>query len=141
LPTYLWGDVIRLTTEVEHAGNLGDAWAVFTRVDEQGRTHGPTFMVDAVSVQEIRRYEDRTVSTVVLEGRVLREHHIPGVYELTAVHGLPMGVRKEQARGAWELGTRSGVRLRIEGLPQDAEAEVRFARLERPTNEQRFYDR
>jgi hypothetical protein len=77
----------------------------------------------------------------VFEGRVLRERHVLGVYELTALHGLPMGVHREQTRGAWELGTRSGVRLRIEALPQDPEAEVRFARLERPTNEQRFYDR
>jgi len=85
LPTYLWGDTIRLRLMVEHEVNLTDVWAIF-------RKEGETFefwlkLPDSYNQRLMEWHGGRRISEVTLEAKVDRSHQLPGDYVLMAVRG------------------------------------------------------
>lgn len=140
---YFYGDKISLVTEVQHAGNLGDARAVFTREEEEGAVNRPAFGIDAVEIAELRRIGDhRTTTKIRFEGTVTEEEHMPGVFDLSELYGLSLELDRDEAqRGSWwNMGpVPEGIRVRILECPQDREPYVYYASLGRPDNDKRFY--
>jgi hypothetical protein len=87
IPTYLWGDTIRLRMEVEHEENLVAVWAIF-------RKEGETFefwlrLRTSYNLRLMEWHGERRISEVILESTVDRSNQLPGTYDLMAVRAIP----------------------------------------------------
>jgi hypothetical protein len=134
LPTYLWGDTIKLRMEIEHEANMTDVWAIFRK---EGDT--PEFRLtlpDSYALHLVEWHGVKRISQVTLESKVDRADHLPGDYVLVAVRGtprFPVGASRVQAGDYLEFDVPEGVRLQIAEPPPASKPRVAFYKFEAPS--------
>lgn len=138
LPVYLPGDTIRFTIELEHDINLGDAWARFSRREEQEGVDRFPIWLDLAEIEEVQRVGNKLTSILIFDGSVSVENSLPGVYELDVMRGLPFGVQRSANRPGFELGLPERVALRIAEHPSEPDIQIRYWGLGWPENTHRY---
>lgn len=124
MQTFFIGDTVSFDVELAHNFYLGDAWALFRRREEAEIANRPVIPLDAAAIREIRRFGTEILSRVEFEVALSKRRHIPGVYDLEGIRGLP----PETPRGAMngiELGAPE-VSFRVVGPPDQPSARVQF---------------
>ena len=134
IPTYLWGDTIRLRMEVEHEENLVAVWAIF-------RKEGETFefwlrLRTSYNLRLMEWHGERRISEVILESTVDRSNQLPGTYDLMAVRATPrppLEGSRRPAGGYLEFDFPEGVRLRVAEPPFASRPRVAFYEFQPPS--------
>ena len=127
IPTYLWGDTIRLRMEVEHEENLVAVWAIFRK---EGETFEFTLRLrTSFNLRLMEWHGKRRISEACLEGEV-RLDTLPGDYELVAVRGTSVGAQSAQGL---EFDIPEGVRLRVAEPPPASRPRVAFYEFQPPS--------
>jgi hypothetical protein len=88
-PVYLPGDRIYLRLRVAHKVNLGSVWAVFRRLPERGEALSDPYITLPGKHYSVSRAGEVRTSEVCFEKELSRAQHLPGDYELEAVHAYP----------------------------------------------------
>ena len=134
LPTYLWGDTIRLRMEIEHEANLAHVWAVFRK--EEDTFEFELNLPGSHALHLMEWQGARRISQATLEANVERAYQLPGDYVLMAVRGIPR-YRAESRGGAsgdyLEFHFPEGVRLRVAQPPPASRPRVAFFEFEQPS--------
>src|SRR5215203_5026496 len=115
LPTYLIGDTIRLTLEIEHEVNLKDVWANFRQREaaEETRVFGIFLKENTL----IAWHGEGRCSEVILEKQVQRADPPAGEYDLVDVRGLPYGTTDRHESKVLVLDAPTDLGLRIAETP------------------------
>ena len=133
LPTYLWGDTIRLRMEVEHEENFDTVWAVFHK---EGSTFEFTLRLREPYDLRLKEWHgERRISEVILESLVDRANQIPGTYDLVAVQATPRPPTEGStgpARDRLQFDIPEGVRLRVAEPPPASRPRVAYHEFELP---------
>ena len=111
VPTYLIGDTISLTLEIEHEVNLKDVWAVFQQMEaaEEPRVFG----IHMKKITQTEWFGERRRSEAYLEKQVKWRDPPPGEYELVDVRGLPYGTSDRPESNVLVFDAPAGLSLRI----------------------------
>jgi ribosomal protein S18 acetylase RimI-like enzyme len=130
IPTYYPGDVIMLRIRFQHQADLVDVWANFVRqeaVTSLRQFHFKAALRDRKELRLLDRAGPQLTSEAVLKALVSKGDPLPGVYELSELHGLPFGEDRE-ASGILDFEVPMDVRLRGYGerLLRAAEEEARM---------------
>jgi hypothetical protein len=126
IPTYYVGDTMQIRLKFEHEVNLTDVWANFER--EEGvpavrRSYFTARLRHPGNLRQIDRTGDLIISEVLLEAAVLESHPLPGVYELSGVHGAPSGEGPRES-SVLEFDVPKNVRFRVASSPTDSRPKV-----------------
>lgn len=116
-PTYLPGDTITLRLKLEHNMNIGDSWARFALLGQDGMATDVSFQMDAQEIEVVAYDGVRRTSCITFAVTVTRTSTPPGVYELAKITALPPDVKRYSETEGMVLGAPPGVRLRIAPQP------------------------
>jgi hypothetical protein len=115
IPTYFPGDTIKLRLKFQHEVHLTDMWANFEKQEEVSTLAHFRFTARLRSPSNLRQLDRvgaQMISESVLEALVGEGNPLPGVYELSEVHGLPSG--EDRAEGnVLDFDVPEDVRFRI----------------------------
>lgn len=126
IPTYYPGDTIKLRLRFHHEVNLADVWANFEKEEEVTTLKHFQFTVKLLARHNLRlldRPGEQMTSEAVLEAAVAKERPLPGIYELSEVHGLPSD-EERQGSNILDFEIPQGVRLRVAAPPADESPKV-----------------
>ncbi len=119
IPTYYPGDVIMLRIRFHHQADVVDVWANFERqeaVTTLRQFHFTAALRDRNDLRLLDRAGAQLTSEAVLKALVSKGEPLPGVYELSELHGLPFGEDRD-ASGILNFEVPKDVRLRIAATP------------------------
>lgn len=126
IPTYFPGDTFKLRLRFHHEMNLDDVWANFEK-EEEVTTLAHFRFTARVSERDDLRLLDRAgaqmISEVVLKAAVSKGNPLPGVYELSEIHGLPSG-EDRHVNSVLDFEIPKGLRFRIAAPPIDEPLKV-----------------
>jgi hypothetical protein len=121
IPTYYPGDVIMLRLRFHHEADLVDVWANFEKLEEVTSLAHFQFTATLRDRNELRlldRLGTQLTSEAVLKAPVSKERPLPGVYELSEVHGLPFGEARDVS-SILVFEVPMDLRLRVAATPTD----------------------
>ena len=110
IPTYYPGDVIMLRIRFHHEADIVDVWANFVREEQVTSLRKFQFTAALRDRNELRlldRVGAKLTSEAVLKALVSKKEPLPGVYELSELHGLPFG-EEAGIEGETEVVEREG---------------------------------
>ena len=126
IPTYFPGDTIKLKLRFHHEANLADVWANFEKEEEVPALRHFRFTARLRHRGDLRQL-DRTgaqkVSEAVLRASVSKGNPLPGIYELSEVHGLPSG-EERAASTVLDFEVPNKVRFRVADAPTNESPKV-----------------
>jgi len=124
LPTYLTGDTIRLTLEVQHEVNLKDVWANFRQ--REAAEEPQVFGISSKQITMVAWHGEGRCSEVILEKEVKGADPPSGEYELVDVRGVPYGTTDTEPHESevLVLNAPTDVGLRIAETPSITTPEV-----------------
>jgi hypothetical protein len=131
LSTYLPGDTVIFSVELVHDINIGDAWAVFLRREQEAEANQFPLSLEAAEIEELRRVDSEILSRVTFQAKLTKRNHIPGEFDLEKIRVLPPGQKRSQHTIGIEVDAGSEVSFRVAQEPAEPSLSVAYWELRR----------